>query len=78
MNLAEHVQQAVERLGDRLCLDFEGQRFTYRQVLDAAWDAENVIGISISEYDPGRDHRDASLQLLGWLLEWVLLKWYEA
>ena len=36
MNLAEHVQQAVERLGDRLCLDFEGQRFTYRQVLDGA------------------------------------------
>ncbi len=36
MNLAEHIQQAAERLGDRLCLDFEGQRFTYRQVLDGA------------------------------------------
>lgn len=36
MNLAEHVERAVERLGDRLCLDFEGQRFTYRQVLDGA------------------------------------------
>lgn len=48
------------------------------RILDAAWDAENVIGISISEYDPGRDNRDASLQLLSWLIEWVLLKWYEA
>ena len=48
------------------------------RVLDAAWDAENVIGVSISEFDPGRDVRDAGLNLLGWLLEWVLLKWYEA
>ena len=47
------------------------------RVLDAAWDAENVVGVSISEFDPGRDKRDASLNLLGWLLEWVLLKWYE-
>lgn len=47
------------------------------RVLAAAWDAENVIGVSISEYDPGRDQRDASLNLLGWLLEWILLKWYE-
>ena len=47
------------------------------RVLDAAWDAENVVGVSISEFDPGRDVRDAGLNLLGWLLEWVLLKWYE-
>jgi len=47
------------------------------RVLAAAWDAENVIGVSISEFDPGRDDRDTSLNLLGWLLEWVLLKWYE-
>ena len=32
-----------------------------------------VAGLSISEYDPGRDVRDASLTLLGWLLEWLLL-----
>ena len=47
------------------------------RVLTAAWDAENVVGVSISEFDPGRDRADASLNLLGWLLEWVLLKWYE-
>ena len=47
------------------------------RVLDAAWDAENVVGVSISEFDPGRDVRDTSLNLLGWLIEWVLLKWYE-
>jgi agmatinase len=47
------------------------------QVLTAAWSAENVVGVSISEFDPGRDVRDTSLNLLGWLLEWILLKWYE-
>lgn len=47
------------------------------QILEAAWSAENVVGVSISEFDPGRDVRDTSLNLLGWLLEWILLKWYE-
>ncbi len=47
------------------------------QILEAAWEAENVAGVSISEFDPGRDVRDTSLNLLGWLLEWILLKWYE-
>ncbi len=47
------------------------------QVLAAAWDAGNVVGVSISEFDPGRDRGDAALNLLGWLLEWILLKWYE-
>ena len=47
------------------------------QILEAAWESENVVGVSISEYDPGRDVRDTSLSLLGWLLEWILLKWYE-
>lgn len=35
---------------------------------------EKVIGVSISEFDPGRDVRDTSLNLLGWLIEWLLLK----
>jgi hypothetical protein len=30
--------------------------------------------MSISEFDPGRDVSDASLNLLGWLIEWFLLK----
>ena len=47
------------------------------RILAAAWEAENVVGVSICEYDPGRDRRDTSLNLLGWLIEWVLLKWYE-
>lgn len=42
-------------------------------LLEAAWTG-NVIGLSVSEFDPGRDTRDASLNLLGWLVEYVLLK----
>jgi arginase family enzyme len=42
-------------------------------LLEAAW-AGNVAGMSVSEFDPGRDSRDASLNLLGWLVEYVLLK----
>ncbi len=34
---------------------------------------ERVCGVSISEFAPGRDVRDSSLNLLGWLLEWLLL-----
>jgi hypothetical protein len=30
--------------------------------------------MSISEFDPGCDVRDASLQLLGWFVEYVLLR----
>ena len=47
------------------------------KLLDAAFDG-NVVGVSISEFDPWRDNRDAGLNLLGWLIEWVLLRWYEA
>jgi arginase family enzyme len=35
-------------------------------------------GVSLSEFDPGRDRNDTSLNLLGWLLEWLLLKKYSA
>lgn len=34
--------------------------------------ARRLLGISLSEFAPGRDHRDASLHLLGWLIEWLL------
>lgn len=46
---------------------------TVLRLLDAVW-SEKVVGMSISEFDPGRDVRDASLNLLGWLVEWVLLR----
>ncbi len=46
------------------------------KLLDAAW-AGKVIGLSVSEFDPGRDVRDAGLNLLGWLLEFVLLRVHE-
>ena len=36
------------------------------------------MGMSISEFDPGRDSHDRGLSLLGWLLEFVLLKVHEA
>ena len=42
-------------------------------LLDAVWSAK-VVGVSVSEFDPGRDERDATLNLLGWLIERVLLK----
>jgi arginase family enzyme len=42
-------------------------------LFEAAW-AGNVVGVSVSEFDPGRDVRDQSLNLLGWLVEYVLLK----
>lgn len=45
-------------------------------LLNAVW-SDKVAGVSVSEFDPGRDVRDTSLNLLGWLLEWVLLKKYE-
>jgi agmatinase len=43
------------------------------KLLGAVW-SERVAGLSVSEFDPGRDARDTGLNLLGWLLEWVLLK----
>ena len=36
-----------------------------------------VRGVSISEFDPGRDRDDRSLQTLVWLIEWILLLRYE-
>lgn len=48
---------------------------TMLKLLRPLLDHPNLLGISISEYDPGRDTRDQSLNLLGWLLEWLLLTW---
>ena len=45
-------------------------------VLDAAWSGK-VVGLSVSEFDPGRDVRDTTLNLFGWLVERLLLKRYE-
>lgn len=45
----------------------------FLSLFEAVWGG-NVAGLSISEFDPGRDARDASLNLLGWLVEYVLLK----
>jgi agmatinase len=45
--------------------------------LDAAW-SEKVRGIALSEFDPARDRNDQGLATLLWLLEFVLLKHYEA
>lgn len=44
--------------------------------LDAAW-SDKVVGLALSEFDPGRDVRDQSLSLLLWLVEWWLLKSHE-
>jgi agmatinase len=45
----------------------------FLQVFEAVW-SEKVVGLSVSEFDPGRDTRDTGLNLLGWFLEFVLLK----
>ncbi len=42
-------------------------------LFEAVWSG-NIVGMSVSEFDPGRDTRDQSLNLLGWLVEYVLLK----
>jgi agmatinase len=47
------------------------------RLLSAVW-SEKVVGVSVSEFDPGRDRADQSLGTLVWLLEWCLLKWFEA
>jgi arginase family enzyme len=44
--------------------------------LDAAW-SERVVGVALSEFDPGRDRNDQSLATLVWLLEYLLLKRHE-
>lgn len=49
----------------------------FLKLLDAVW-SDKVVGFSVSEFDPGRDVRDVSLSLLGWLVEYVLLKTHEA
>lgn len=44
--------------------------------IEAAW-SPKVGGMAFSEFDPGRDSNDRSLATLAWLVEWLLLKWYE-
>jgi agmatinase len=46
------------------------------RLLAAIW-SDKVVGVSISEFDPGRDRGDQSLQTLVWLMEWCLLRWME-
>jgi arginase family enzyme len=44
--------------------------------VDAAW-SDRLAGVALSEFDPGRDHRDQSLSTLVWLMEYLLLRRYE-
>src|SRR6516164_6629736 len=46
------------------------------QLVHAAW-SERVVGLSLSEFDPGRDRNDQSLTTLVWFLEYFLLKRHE-
>jgi agmatinase len=43
--------------------------------IDACW-GDNVRGVAVSEFDPGRDHDDQALSLLIWLTEYLLLRRY--
>ncbi|HEX3151172.1 MAG TPA: arginase family protein [Gemmataceae bacterium] len=38
---------------------------------------DKVTGVSISEFDSGRDRADQSLGTLVWLIEWMMLRWFE-
>jgi agmatinase len=42
------------------------------RILQSIW-SKKVVGISFSEFDPGRDRNDLSLGTLIWLMEWCLL-----
>jgi arginase family enzyme len=46
------------------------------RLLDAVW-SKDVIGVALSEFDPGRDRNDQCLATLVWLIEYLLLKRYE-
>jgi len=54
-------------------LPFGLTALTFLKLLDAVWN-DKVVGLSISEFDTGRDVRDTGLNLLGWLIEFVLLR----
>ena len=47
------------------------------RLLDAVWSAR-VVGMAVSEFDPARDTGDHSLATMMWLLEYLLLRRYEA
>jgi arginase family enzyme len=36
--------------------------------------SDKVVGMSLSEFDPGRDQQDRTLELLGWLIERIFLR----
>ena len=38
---------------------------------------KRFAGVALSEFEPGRDRQDQSLNTLGWLIEWLLLERYE-
>lgn len=46
---------------------------TFWSLWQAVW-SEKVLGVSLSEFDPGRDVRDQSLHMLGWFMEYLLLQ----
>lgn len=46
---------------------------TFWPLWHAGWNGR-VVGVSLSEFDPGRDLRDHTLHMLGWLVESLLLQ----
>lgn len=46
------------------------------RLIGVVWSGR-IRGVALSEFDPGRDRGDRSLQLLVWLIEWVLLRIFE-
>ena len=43
------------------------------RIIFGIW-SHKIVGMSLSEFDPGRDQRDQTLELVGWLIERLLLR----
>ena len=46
------------------------------QIIEAIY-SPKVVGLILSEFDPGHDHHDRSLSTIVWLVEFLLLRLYE-
>jgi hypothetical protein len=70
------LNMAVSPSRKLIAVTNNGQSVQSLQLIDAVWN-DRVAGVSLSEFDPGRDRADQSLGTLVWLIERLLLKRYE-
>ena len=46
-------------------------------IIGACW-SDRTVGFAMSEFAPARDRDEQSLALAVWLMDWLMLKLYEA